>query len=174
MGSEWEETWVNNLNDYYGTQHDDMNDFTSAQFGEVHYDLYGAKEGRDLFYKDGNDDDDGGDDGGGGGNVNQENNSNIQINNEITQSNQQEANAYNEFGDITNVGNNNTVEGYGTFIINNQQTAGNNTATNTSTQNASIENNVNVEQSNNNGSGVAATTFADDIYKKYGVVLSFV
>ena len=163
MGADWEQGWVDNLNKYYNTDHDDVNDFTSAQFGEVHYDLYGAKEGRDLFYKN-NDDDDNGDSPGGDNN---ENTSVVSINNSITQDNYQEANAYNEFGDITNVGNDNTVSGNGSITINNQQTAGNNTATNNNYQFAAIDNDVETNQA------AGTSSFADDIFRRYGVRVSF-
>lgn len=68
------------------------------------------------------------------------------IDNKITQVNQQVANAYNKFGNISNVGNNNVISGNGYMYIDNSQVGGNNTATNTSTQNASINNLVSFGQ----------------------------
>ena len=60
--------------------------------------------------------------------------------NTITQVSEQEANAYNEFGNYNDLGNNNNISGNGSLVINAQQTAGDNIATNNSTQMASINN----------------------------------
>ena len=51
MGSEWEQDWVNRLNKKYGTNHDDVGDFTKAQFGEAHYEEYGKRENRETPYR---------------------------------------------------------------------------------------------------------------------------
>ena len=51
MGSDWEQDWVKRLNDKYGTSHDDVGDFTRAQFGEAHYEHYGRGEKRETPYK---------------------------------------------------------------------------------------------------------------------------
>ena len=50
MGDKWEKDWVKKLNTKYGTNHDDVGDFTAEQFGQAHYEHYGAKEGRELSY----------------------------------------------------------------------------------------------------------------------------
>ena len=51
MGSEWEQDWVDRLNKKYGTNHDDVGDFTKEQFGEAHYEYYGKKEDRQSPYE---------------------------------------------------------------------------------------------------------------------------
>ena len=68
------------------------------------------------------------------------------INNVVTQQNYQEANAYNDFGPTYDIGNNNVISGNGYLYIDASKTGGNNTATNTSTQNASINNLVSFGQ----------------------------
>ena len=125
----------------------------------------------------------GGETGGGGGSdndinidinneTNQENDSVIDIYTGIDQDSTQHATATNTFGDISSVGNNNTVSG-GSFIINNQQTAGNNTATNTSNQSADVDYDIDVNQENNSSTTNNITSFADDIYRRYGIQLNF-
>lgn len=46
-----EQQWVDKMNKHYGTSHTDMNQFTKAQFGEVHYNNFGKKEGRKTDFK---------------------------------------------------------------------------------------------------------------------------
>ena len=62
------------------------------------------------------------------------NNSNTEITNELTQENDQEANSSNQFGNVSNVGNNNQISDYGSLFINNQQYGGNNRSFNLSYQ----------------------------------------
>ena len=41
-----EEGWVEEMNDMYGTNHADMNQFTKEQYAKAHYENYGRDEGR--------------------------------------------------------------------------------------------------------------------------------
>ena len=46
--SEEEKIWVSDLNKKYGTDHDDMSDFTQDQYAQAHYTLHGMNEQRAL------------------------------------------------------------------------------------------------------------------------------
>ena len=42
----WEESWVGQMNERYGTNNTDIGQFTKEQFAEYHYDTWGKNEGR--------------------------------------------------------------------------------------------------------------------------------
>lgn len=184
---------LNELNKYYGTSHKNLSDFSDAEFGywhtQFHKDTYaGAGMGGDHWMKQDDPTPTPGPDPTPNPTPTPTPNPtptptpdptptptpdptpppiNVDIDedisNEVDQTIEQDANAEINFGDITNNLGGAQVSGNGSINIDNSQTAGDAIASNNATQGSYTF--------NNSGSNVGS--FRDQIFKRYGVNLTF-